>query len=121
MSEPSRPFTIRFSQRELALIRQYAPDEPVGRTIRQCVFQVMASEERTQQSTLPASKIEVASFLGSLGVSGIALTLTSIKDELELAGLETDQPVLGELTDSCKDIREMKHACIRYLGVRRRS
>ena len=120
MSDRSQPFTIRLSKRELELIRRYAPNEPIGRTVRQCVFQVILSGNPALESLLPPPKIEVAGFLSTLGVSDIVQELAGTRAALEVAGLETEHSVFGKLDHACADIHEMKTACIRYLGVRPR-
>jgi len=109
----TRPFSVRFTDAELRLLRRSSGKAPLGAYIRSKVLEGL-NDNCPQQS-----KIEAARSLSELGASAIAKEIACVRQELQEFRNHIDPSLLTRLESACDDISEMRRNCFKRLGLRK--
>ncbi|WP_300532412.1 hypothetical protein [Maricaulis sp.] len=112
----SSPFSLRLSEDERALLRQRAGKRSLGDYIRSCLFGDAAkpSKRRTPRDR----DIEYAKALAGLGRSELATNMATIANAAAVGALPVTPDLTEALNAACRDIRDMRDALIKSLGVK---
>lgn len=103
------PFSLRLTKAEKAKLVRRAKGQPLGAFIK---AQLLGSK-----STI-ITKADAATVLAILGSSDLAQSMVCIAKAAEIGALPVTPELSEQLEQACADIRTMRFALLRALGVR---
>lgn len=103
------PFSLRLTEGEKAKLVRRAKGRPLGAFIKAQLFE-------SKNATI--SKSDAATVLAILGSSDLARSMACIAKAAEIGALPVTDELSGQLKQACIDIRTMRAALLRKLGVR---
>lgn len=110
------PFSLRLSEDERALLRQRAGKQALGDYIRSCLFgdAAKSSKRRTPRDR----DVECAKALAGLGRSELSTNIATIANAAAIGALPVTPDLEETLRAACRDVRMMRDALIKSLGVK---
>ncbi len=121
-SSPKRPkrpppFSIRFTDKERAILERERDGKPMAVHIRQKLFEAeYTHRQRGRKNTV--NKALLGQALGVLGSSRIAQNMNQIAKAANMGTLPVSSELHHELHDACNDIKLMRDALIDALGIK---
>ncbi|MEO1043789.1 MAG: hypothetical protein AAFX52_16025 [Pseudomonadota bacterium] len=117
------PFSIRFTEEERAWLDSEAGNLPLSAYIRAQLFPshvVMQSARRSKKRPREpqVDHAALATALGHLGRSRLASNLNQIAKAAHIGALPVTPELCADLQDACEDVREMRTALMRALGLK---
>lgn len=113
------PLSIRFNTREMEELRRLAGDQPIGRYIKDCLFQA-TQLRRTTPSPLQDKKL-LAQILGALGQSRIASNINQLAKAANSGSLPVNDDMIKALLEAVEFIRWMRGMLINGMGLKAHS
>ena len=112
------PFSLRLTFEERAMLEHMAGDRPLGAFIRGKLFGEKARPRALHQRAPGPEKKALAQALSVLGQSRLSSNMNQIAKAAHLGTLPLGDELEDELSAACSDIREMRDALIRALGLK---
>lgn len=105
------PFSLRLTESEKAKLVHRAKGKPLGAFIKAQLFE-------GKNATI--TKSDAATVLAILGSSDLTRNMACIAKSAEIGALPVTDELSEQLKQACTDIRTMRFALLRKLGVRPR-
>jgi hypothetical protein len=115
--EGTRPFPIRFTETELAYLRERAGNRPVGTYIRNQVLGSSAQDRRKQRQPRLNEK-EYAALLAALGQSRLSSNLNQLARAANIGVLDVSPEVEQQLEYAYRAVLAMREALFTALGLK---
>lgn len=112
------PFSLRLTFEERAVLERMAGDKPLGAFIRKQLFGDSAAPRTLHQRKPGPDKKALAQALSALGQSRLSSNMNQIAKAAHLGTLPLGPDLEDELSTACADIRAMRDALIRALGLK---
>lgn len=103
------PFSLRLSEKEKVTLLRRAKGEPLGGYIKGQLFNAKNPN---------ITKSDAATVLAILGSSDLARSMACIAKAAEIGALPVTPELSTQLAEACTDIRRMRFALVRSLGLR---
>ncbi|MFC3051813.1 hypothetical protein [Kordiimonas pumila] len=103
------PFSLRLTKDEKAKLVRRAKGKPLGAFIKAQLF---------EGNRAAITKSDAATVLAILGSSDLARSMACIAKAAEIGALPVTEELSEQLEQACTDIRTMRAALLRKLGVR---
>ena len=116
-AKETKPFPIRFTEEELAILRQRAGSKPIGTYIRSEIL----GEKEQKRRILRQPKInekELAAVLAGLGQSRMSSNLNQLAKAVNTGTLPVRSDVEQQLQEACAAVIAMRGALFMALGLR---
>ena len=113
-----RPFSLRLSDYERAVLRQRAGRRSLGEYIRNVLFGDKASPRAVKHRNPSEADKEHAAQLAGLGQSRLASNMNQIAKAAHMGALPVTPDLVEELWKACEDIRTMRRALVGSLGLK---
>lgn len=102
------PFSLRLTEPEKAKLLHRAKGQPLGGYIKTQLFST---------NSAGMSKADTATILAILGASDLAKNMACIAKAAEIGALPVTPELVGQLYEACSDIKGMRFALVRSLGL----
>ena len=112
------PFSLRLTFEERAMLDRMAGGQQLGADIRKQLFGEAASPRTLHQRRVGPDKKALAQALSILGQSRLSSNMNQIAKAVHIGTLPLSSELEGELSAACADIRAMRNALIRALGLK---
>ena len=112
----SKPFSIRLTAEERQQLRRAAGGVPLGSYIRSRLLLDVSTKRRLQRAPVQ-DQAALARVLGQLGQSHLASNLNQLAKAANMGALPVTPEVEAELHDACEQVRAMRQALMRALGL----
>jgi len=112
-----KPFSIRLTDDERALIRRKAGNKPLGTYVRDRLLGDQAAKRTSVRSPRPDYAL-IGKVLAALGPSDLATSICMMAKLAERGSLLVDDDCSASLQSACNDIQEMRLLLIRALGLK---
>lgn len=116
-SDP-KPFSLRLSFEERAMLDGMAGNRPLGAFIRSRLFGDKAAPRRRHQRRAGVDHKALAQALALLGQSRIASNLNQLAKAANIGALPVDEDVERDLHEACQAVCVMRHELIAALGLK---
>jgi len=103
------PFSLRLTAVEKTRLLRRAKGRPLGRYIKAQLFSKNGDD---------LTKADIAKALGGLGASDLARNMARIANASEIGALPVTPELSEQLSHACTDIRFIRFALVRALGLR---
>ena len=117
--EETRPFSLRLTEAERAMLERQAERMPLGTYIRARLLGGMKIPSRTPSMTAVDRKA-LTKVLGELGRSNVAETLSAIRRTADAGLLPLTPETDAALRSACEAVIDMKRMLMTKLGIRER-
>ena len=114
------PYSIRFTEKEKAILTREANGRPWSDLIRERVFSTDHTFRQRGRKDMDQRKA-VSAALGQLGQSRLASNMNQIAKALNTGSMPITPDLHAELRQACDHIRAMREALIESLGVKTQS
>lgn len=111
-----QPFSIRFSEEERAELKRLAAGLPIGRFIKDAIFN-KGMRPSYRKPSIADQKI-LAQLLGLLGKSRIASNINQLARAANSGSLPVNKEVIEGLNDAVEAIKWMRETLIKALGLK---
>ena len=111
------PFSIRFTEKERAILDREAEGKPLAEYIRLKLFDASYSPRQRGRKDA-VNKAALGQALGLLGSSRISQNMNQIAKAANMGALPVTTELQRELHDACKDIQLMRDALIEAIGIK---
>jgi len=116
-AKPTRPFAIRFTDDELAYLRNKVGGLPLGTYCRQELLGSNVDKSRKQRQPKVDQK-EIAALLAGLGKSRLPSNLNQLAKAANTGTLDVSEEVEQQLQDAYAAVIAMREALFMALGLR---
>ena len=113
-----RPFSLRLSEDERAILRQRAGKRSMGEYIRSKLFGEAATPRKVKRRNPTDADQTNAAQLAGLGQSRLASNMNQIAKAANIGALPVTPDLVRELHQACADIAAMRVALIASLGIK---
>lgn len=113
-----RPFSLRLSEGERAILRRRAGKRSMGEYIRSKLFGDAATPRKVKRRNPTEADQEHAAQLAGLGQSRLASNMNQIAKAANMGALPVTPDLVDELYQACADIAAMRRALIAALGLK---
>lgn len=113
-----RPFSLRLSEDERAILRQRAGKRSMGEYIRSKLFGEAATPRKVKRRNPTDTDQTNAAQLAGLGQSRLASNMNQIAKAANIGALPVTPDLVRELHQACADIAAMRVALIASLGIK---
>ena len=111
------PISMRFNEAQLAKLKPYAGERSIGVYCRDYILKGHNLAAGGAKAGLHEEQVTVAQILREIGLSGISENLRFIRAALETKNTCRFDPIIGDLTDICADITNMRAVLLKRLNV----
>lgn len=115
--EKARPFSIRFTQEELRILRAKAGRQPLGAFVRSLALKEAERKRSVVREPVKDAHLLVR-LLHELGASRLPNNLNQLAKAANMGALPVDAELERELREACAHIRLMRALAMEALGVR---
>ena len=119
-NEPARPFSLRLTREERAALEKAAEGMALGVYVRSLLFGDQALPRLSRQKTPIKDADALARVLGMLGSSDMASNLSTMAKAAKIGALPLTEETETDIRNACADIRFMREALLRALGLQDR-
>jgi len=116
--EARKPFCIRLSDDERALLKRMAGSKPIGAYSREKLLGDAHEPRKPAKPTPKTDYVLLAKILAALGKSELASSLCLLAVAAESGSLPVTEELEAELKLACLHVRDMRSQLIKALGVR---
>lgn len=114
----ARPFSIRLTVEERALLVHKAKGAPLGSYIRATLFPEHVPTVPPARQRIASGHKELARLLAAFGSSRLAANFNQIAKAAHQGSLPVTKELEDELWAACAQIRDMREQLLRALGVK---
>lgn len=117
----AKPFSIRLTESERALLLARADKLPLGTYARNVLLDEAERAPRARMNRVPAPVKDheaLAKVLAALGQSRIANNLNQLAKAVNIGALPVSAEVEQEISGACSAVASMRHHLMRALGFR---
>ncbi|SFL29756.1 hypothetical protein SAMN05216302_10562 [Nitrosomonas aestuarii] len=115
--KPTSPFCLRLTPEERALLERGAAGLPLGEYVRQRVFDENRIKRRTRNKHPVRDHQILSQLLGELGCSRLSNNLNQLAKAANSGLLILTPEVKTALLNACADIRHIREALMKSLGL----
>lgn len=112
-----KPFSIRLTDDERALLRRKAGNKPLGTYIRDRLLGAQATKRSSVRSPKPDYAL-IGKVLAALGPSDMATSICMMAKLAERGSLLVNDDCSASLQSACNDIQEMRLLLVIALGLK---
>ena len=116
--EARKPFCIRLSDDERALLERMAGNKPVGAYSREKLLSGAHEPRKAAKPTPKTDYVLLGQILAALGKSELASSLCLLAVAAESGSLPVTGEIEEELKQACNHVRNMRGHLIKALGIR---
>lgn len=117
----TRPFSIRLTEDERRHLEAAAGSVPIGAYVRQRLLGESQQRRLVRSRVVVRDQVAIAGLLAELGQSRLASNLNQLAKAANIGALPVTPDTEKELVDACANVREMRDALMRALGLREAS
>ncbi len=111
------PFSIRLNQEERDELQKLAAGLPLGRFIKDAIFNKGMRPARTRKPSIIDQKL-FAQLLGAIGKSRIANNINQLTKAANSGSLPVNKEVIEGLNDAVQAIKWIRETLIKALGLK---
>ena len=112
-----QPFSIRFSEKERAELKRLTAGLPIGRFIKDAIFNKGMRPARSRKPSIVDQKL-FAQLLGAIGKSRIASNINQLAKAANSGSLPVNKEITDSLNDAVEAIKWMRETLIKALGLK---
>lgn len=113
-----RPFTLRLTSDERARLQSEAGGQPLGAYMRARLLEGDAAPRRMRGQPLVKDRQELGQALAKLGASELSTSLATLARAAHSGALPVQPETALALNTACEDVREMRLALFKALGLK---
>ncbi|BBK40433.1 hypothetical protein STVA_04530 [Allostella vacuolata] len=116
--QKTRPFSIRLTEDERRHLEAAAGSVPIGAYVRQRLLGESQQRRPTRSRVVVRDQVAIAGLLAELGQSRLTSNLNQLAKAANIGALPVTPDAEKELLDACANVRQMRDALMRALGLR---